>query len=100
MDRNSRCRVRGAGVSLGAMLWTTFVVLLIIWLLGLLLDAGSWIHALLFVMGTLFLYRLLVPRRAGGPPPDSGPLAAQFLGPVPVWDEVAADPEVSGRLVL
>ena len=45
------------------MFWTSLVVLLILWLLGLLLGAGPWVHVLAFAMAVVFLYRLLVPRR-------------------------------------
>jgi hypothetical protein len=45
------------------VLWTTLVVLLILWLLALLLEAGRWIYVLPVVMTCLLAYRLLVPRR-------------------------------------
>jgi hypothetical protein len=48
---------------LGAVLWTALVVLLILWLLALLLEAGRWIYVLPVLMACLLSYRLLVPRR-------------------------------------
>ncbi|MGH7544382.1 MAG: lmo0937 family membrane protein [Gemmatimonadota bacterium] len=45
------------------MLWTTLVVLLILWLLALLLGAGRWILVFPVVMAFLLAYRLFVPRR-------------------------------------
>lgn len=41
------------------MLWTTSLILSILWLLGLVLDKGGlWIHALPAVIGVLLFYRL------------------------------------------
>ncbi|MBA3584331.1 MAG: lmo0937 family membrane protein [Gemmatimonadetes bacterium] len=44
-------------------MWTAFVVLLILWLLGLLLDLGRWIHALPAAALLLLLYRLTIGSR-------------------------------------
>ena len=52
------------------MLWTIFVILLILWALGFSLNlAGGIIHALLVIAAVLLVVQLLTGRRTVGPPP-------------------------------
>lgn len=52
------------------MLWTIFVMLLILWALGFSLNlAGGVIHALLVIAAVLLVVQLLTGRRTIGPPP-------------------------------
>jgi hypothetical protein len=47
------------------MLWTIFVVLLVLWLLGFFLDvAGGLIHLLLVVAAIVLIWNLISGRRA------------------------------------
>ncbi len=47
------------------MLWTIFVVLLVLWLLGFSLHiAGSFIHLILVLAVIMLIYNLVVGRRA------------------------------------
>jgi uncharacterized protein DUF5670 len=47
------------------MLWTIFVVVLILWFLGMIGGiGGSLIHALLLIAGVVLVYNLLSGRRA------------------------------------
>ena len=47
------------------MLWTIFVVLLVLWLLGFFLDvAGGLIHLLLVVAAIILIWNLISGRRA------------------------------------
>ncbi len=52
------------------MLWTIFIILLILWALGFSLHlAGGLIHALLVVAVVLLVVQLLTGRRTVGGPP-------------------------------
>jgi hypothetical protein len=52
------------------MLWTIFIILLILWALGFSLHlAGSLIHALLVVAVVLLVIQLVTGRRTVGGPP-------------------------------
>ena len=47
------------------ILWTVFVIVVVIWLLGLILDfGGSLIHLLLIVALIILIYNLITGRRA------------------------------------
>jgi hypothetical protein len=48
------------------MLWTIFVILLVLWLVGLVSSAtfGGWIHLLLVVAVIVLVFQLLAGRRA------------------------------------
>ena len=47
------------------MLWTIFVILLVLWLLGFTLHiAGGLIHLLLVIAAIVLIYNLVVGRRA------------------------------------
>jgi predicted membrane metal-binding protein len=49
---------------MAGLLWTIFVIILAIWLIGFLLDvAGGLIHILLIIAAIILLYNLLVGRR-------------------------------------
>jgi len=51
---------------LPGVLWTTLLVLLILYLIGLILSVGgSWVHALPVIMGLLLLYRVIGTGRRG-----------------------------------
>jgi hypothetical protein len=51
------------------MLWTIFVVLLVLWALGFSLHvAGGLIHALLVIAAVLLVVQLATGRRTLGPP--------------------------------
>ncbi len=46
------------------ILWTIFVIILVLWLLGLILDiAGGVIHILLVVAAIILIYNLVTGRR-------------------------------------
>jgi hypothetical protein len=52
------------------MLWTIFIILLVLWALGFSLHlAGSLIHALLVIAVVLLLVQFLTGRRTVGGPP-------------------------------
>lgn len=52
-----------------AMLWTLFVILLILWALGFSLHvAGGLIHALLVIAAVLLVFQLVSGRTVSGPP--------------------------------
>ncbi len=56
----------GARFSFQDVLWTTLLVLAILYLIGLMLSVGGdWIHALPVTMGLLVLYRLTGIARRG-----------------------------------
>lgn len=47
------------------ILWTIFVIVVVVWLLGLILDfGGSLIHLLLVVALIILIYNLITGRRA------------------------------------
>jgi hypothetical protein len=47
------------------MLWTIFVILLVLWLLGFMLHiAGGLIHLILVVAAAVLIYNLITGRRA------------------------------------
>ncbi|MBI3803811.1 MAG: lmo0937 family membrane protein [Nitrospirae bacterium] len=51
------------------MLWTLFVILLILWALGFSLHvAGGLIHALLVIAAVLLVFQLVSGRTVSGPP--------------------------------
>lgn len=61
------------------MLWTIFVILLILWALGFSLNlAGGVIHALLVIAAVLLVVQLLTGRRTIGPPPIKRGLLSSF----------------------
>lgn len=45
------------------MFWTTLLVLLILWLLGLVLEVGAGVHVLGVLAALLLLYRLTIGSR-------------------------------------
>lgn len=52
------------------MLWTIFILLIILWALGFSLHvAGGLIHALLVIALVLLIVQLVAGRRTLGPPP-------------------------------
>lgn len=48
------------------MLWTIFVILLVLWLVGLVSSAtfGGWVHLLLVIAAVVLIVQLLSGRRA------------------------------------
>lgn len=59
-----RCRSNIQGAKENVMLWTIFVVLLVLWLLGFSLHiAGGLIHLLLVLAVIMLIYNLIVGRR-------------------------------------
>lgn len=49
---------------MGQLLWIVFVIIVVVWLFGFLLDiAGGFIHLLLVVAVLVLLYNLFVGRR-------------------------------------
>ncbi len=52
-------------VEVGTMLWTIFVILLVLWLVGLVSSAtfGGWIHLLLIIAAVVLVIQLLSGRR-------------------------------------
>lgn len=46
------------------MLWTVIAILLILWLLGLLVNVGGLIHALLVIAAIVLIVQLVMGRRS------------------------------------
>ena len=68
MTRRRRCRDALKGVqTMVGLLWTIFVILLILWLLGFLVVhiGGGLIHILLVIAVIVLLYNLFVGARGG-----------------------------------
>jgi hypothetical protein len=59
------CICEGSKIMLGGLLWTIFVVLIVLWLLGFLVAhiGGGLIHILLIVAFIVLLYNLFVGMR-------------------------------------